>query len=547
MVVSVTMSLADIARDAAASAQVTEYLELRGLRTAATLALLCKYEDGLERTLIEPLLQGWTKQDGSVLAIQDSDKPIARAVLLHMWLLSRQQRTAAHAPSCQQPTSSAASEDKIPKTLPAGKWSALLNEYQAKQDIFAHGRTESPREARAQHNEVDALGEKELAATPEEPWTPRSILTTPLQSVREGDCPELLDGIGSAAHILADLTEGISLHISWEIDQDCISVIKQHYPAALHRGDFLADDPHEVAKIIREHDPHGQMLIVFASAPPCLDFSRIREDAPGAEGSEGQKFTACCGFASQVEMELPNKRVGHLTENVIMEKGEAGFFALRLDCNAVAADAQASGLVNRPRLWWTRIDWSKPRHSPITGHQLRWSKMQKFHRLHHDGPLPDPDDIKTRGPRLHHKVASHECRMPCFVTPASSEAGRPPPKTRWPNDQKTFAPWQFAEETLLHEADGAMVVPPPAVKEQLHQLPIDYTLAWGVRQIQAPHAGEGQRPWQVEQRTELRAQRIIPCGSIGTSPNHPVTHSCLSLILNLDSKCNPLCGAACPG
>eukprot|EP00435_Cladocopium_sp_Y103_P004623 s893_g1.t1 len=203
------------------------------------------------------------------------------------------------------------------------------------------------------------------------------------------------DGIGTAALILNEITAGISLHISWEVDPDCLTIIKKHYPQAHHRGDFLEDDPLQVAKIICDHDPTGQMLIIFAAAPPCPDFSRIREDAPGAAGSEGQKFTAYCKFANRVEMQLPHKRVGHLTENVVMERGEADFFSSRLDCNAVAADAQDYGLINRPRLW-------------------------------------------------------------------------------------RFAPWQYAEEALLHAKDGTMVVPPPAAKEQLHQLPVDYTKADGV-------------------------------------------------------------------
>eukprot|EP00435_Cladocopium_sp_Y103_P038903 s1402_g10.t1 len=256
-----------------------------------------------------------------------------------------------------------------------------------------------------------------------------------------------------------------------------MAVIQKHFPGAQHRGDFLEDDPAKVAEIITKHDPQGNMMVLFVAAPPCPDFSRIREGAPGSEGSEGQKFTAYCGFVNQVEMKIPHKRVGHLTENVVMEKGEADFFAARLDCNTVAADSADFGLINRPRLWWTRIDWSKVRHSPVTGKQLKWSKLQKFHRLHHDGPLHEAADLDLGGLQLYHKVAAHESRVPCFTTPAPSEAGRPPPKrlkgklhpeqkARWLNDGRRFAPWQYAEEALLHASDGTMSVPPPEVKEQ---------------------------------------------------------------------------------
>ena len=84
------VSLADITRDAAAGPALTEYLEARGIRTPATLALLSKNEEGLDQTLIQPLLQGWTKGDGSVITIPETDKPIAKATLLHMWMMAKQ-------------------------------------------------------------------------------------------------------------------------------------------------------------------------------------------------------------------------------------------------------------------------------------------------------------------------------------------------------------------------------------------------------------------------------------------------------------------------
>lgn len=138
-----------------------------------------------------------------------------------------------------------------------------------------------------------------------------------------------------------------------------------------------------VAELITQHDPAGAL---FVAAPPCPGFSRIREDASGSAGSEGQKFTAYCGFANNIEMRLPHRRVGHLVENVAMEKGEADYFSSRLDCNMVLVDAQDLGIISRPRLWWTRVDWSKIKLSPVTGLRLKWSKAQKFHHLHQDTP-----------------------------------------------------------------------------------------------------------------------------------------------------------------
>ena len=294
------------------------------------------------------------------------------------------------------------------------------------------------------------------------------------------------DGIGTAALALDGLVESIDLYIAWEVDDECNAVLKERHPTAVNRGDFLKDDPKEVADIVRRHDPTGEMLVVFASAPPCPDFSRIKTDPPGSAGAEGQKFTAYCSFAREIEAGLPNRRVGYITENVVMNKGEADFFSNRLDCEPVVLDAQDHGLINRPRLWWTRIDWGQARHSPVTGEKLRWTRSQKFYRLHYDGKIQEAAELDLQGLRLHQEVESHTKRVPCLTTPAPTESGRAPPKklkgrvdpaqrSRWLEDGRTYAPWQYSAEAMLHSPDGSMTTPGAEAKEQLHQLPKGYT------------------------------------------------------------------------
>lgn len=56
----------------------------------------------------------------------------------------------------------------------------------------------------------------------------------------------------------------------------------------------------------------------------------------------------------------------------------------------------------------------------------------------------------------------------------------PEQKVRWLNDDRTYAPWQYAEEAMLRSADGQLHVPPATAKEQFHQLPINYTEVDGV-------------------------------------------------------------------
>ena len=53
----------------------------------------------------------------------------------------------------------------------------------------------------------------------------------------------------------------------------------------------------------------------------------------------------------------------------------------------------------------------------------------------------------------------------------------PEQKSRWLNDNRTFAPWQYAEEAMLPDADEQLHVPQAEAKEQFHQLPPGYTRA----------------------------------------------------------------------
>ena len=136
-------SLADVAHEAAAGRDIVAYLEDRGIRTSATLALMATEADQLQRVVIDPLLNGWKKGDGSMISIPEIEKPIAAAILSHMHAECRrawvaQQTTSVPIPS---PTPSGGSgsgttktsEDKAPKQLPQGIWSQLLNNFQSQQ------------------------------------------------------------------------------------------------------------------------------------------------------------------------------------------------------------------------------------------------------------------------------------------------------------------------------------------------------------------------------------------------------------------------------
>ncbi|CAJ1377672.1 unnamed protein product [Effrenium voratum] len=95
--------------------------------------------------LIVPLTSGWECADGRAPTLAASEKPIAQAILQHIWNEARAgwdrqmaanlnavAATAAAASSGSAPAASPAADDRVPKQLPANVWSSL-NDYQSQQ------------------------------------------------------------------------------------------------------------------------------------------------------------------------------------------------------------------------------------------------------------------------------------------------------------------------------------------------------------------------------------------------------------------------------
>ena len=239
--------------------------------------------------------------------------------------------------------------------------------------------------------------------------------------------------------------------------------------------------------MIRRHDPHQCCRILVLSAPPCPDFSVINEDGPGLQGQEGSKFTKFGDFMDGLEQELEGWHVDLLCENVVMQKpDEVQFVSSKLKAQPVAVDASDLGIINRPRLWWTRLAWKDLWTNPFTKQPFRWGSLQKLPRLFMDLPWMEPHHLDLEGHTLPCRVAKHECRLPCMTTPAPSSEGRPPPKKlrgkmrpdtkqRWLNDSRTFAPWHYDEEHMLRDSHGTLTLPTIRIKEQLQGLPPGFT------------------------------------------------------------------------
>lgn len=130
MAMRVHSSIEDLADEAAAGKDLRRYLEARGIRAVATLALIAASDDEFSKTLIEPLLLGWKLPEGDIIRLPPDEHPIAKAILTHMWMLAKQSWQASLAASKPAPlpvasstTSQAStSTEKVPRTLPAGVW-----------------------------------------------------------------------------------------------------------------------------------------------------------------------------------------------------------------------------------------------------------------------------------------------------------------------------------------------------------------------------------------------------------------------------------------
>lgn len=105
------------------------------------MALLAKDEAALERVLIQPLMSGWRCTDGAELRLAEAEKPIAGAILKHMWALCNKEWTTQQTPDTASPaagttppsSAKSGSDEKVPKQLPPGVWAQLINAYKPQQ------------------------------------------------------------------------------------------------------------------------------------------------------------------------------------------------------------------------------------------------------------------------------------------------------------------------------------------------------------------------------------------------------------------------------
>lgn len=133
------LSIADLGQMAGAGQLVLDYLDARGIKAAATLALMATDEASVTKNIVQPLPQGYQK-GGQTFNVEASEHPIITAVLIHMWseaqMWWKPRQTLAPSTTTSTTTTASAGNpgtstastnpsttpDKPPKTLPPQVW-----------------------------------------------------------------------------------------------------------------------------------------------------------------------------------------------------------------------------------------------------------------------------------------------------------------------------------------------------------------------------------------------------------------------------------------
>ncbi|CAE7231016.1 unnamed protein product [Symbiodinium sp. CCMP2592] len=274
--------------------------------------------------------------------------------------------------------------------------------------------------------------------------------------------------------------------VLWESNPELRKLASAKFPSAVVKEDVDKETPDSIIAFLEQIDPGAQALVIIAAGPPCPDYSRVRENAPGTSGPEGSKFVRFAELIKSLEKKWRYAQCVLLVENVVpANKEDVRRLGRALSAQAVMHDAGDFGLVTRPRLWWTRIPWQELSHRNDCPFTMRWSTYQGLPRVHFNVPLDRPDDLDIGDLRWPQCVMDDKKPLPCLTTPSEDPKGRPAPRSckgrtssdaqqRWLQDGRQYAPWHYDAANMFRSPDKFMLAP-AVVKEQLHQVPRGWT------------------------------------------------------------------------
>ncbi|CAE6943486.1 unnamed protein product [Symbiodinium sp. CCMP2592] len=309
---------------------------------------------------------------------------------------------------------------------------------------------------------------------------PFCLQLPPLENVRDVIVLSMFDGMGSSAFALQQLGVRIRALFTWEVDIPANRVSKSIFKGLrFERGDITQDDPRVVANMILDMDAGAASPILVLAGPPCPDFSKVA-NGQGRSGPTGKLFQVFCLFLQTLEGLLLRHSFHVIVENVVMNRREdVDFFSQQLGASPTLLCSSDFGIISRPRLFWTRLDFAKVKTNPITGQPMRWSRQNGHARLFIDPPKDQVSQFQMKGLEFHSEVKAGRRLLPCLTTPASSDAGRDPPrgmrgtldpevKRRWLQAGRQYAPWHYEATALVTANTGEQTTLPVELKEQAH-------------------------------------------------------------------------------
>ncbi len=125
------------------------------------------------------------------------------------------------------------------------------------------------------------------------------------------------DGIGAASQALRFLGANVRFTMSWEIDKNC-QVILHHHHQPIQHGDIMSfdrDTLNSLSTPLVADQP--DIIILITTGPPCVDFSRLRNQAAGADGEQGGLLQRQTDIIDGIREDWQDYLVLYLLENVV--------------------------------------------------------------------------------------------------------------------------------------------------------------------------------------------------------------------------------------
>ena len=151
----------------------------------------------------------------------------------------------------------------------------------------------------------------------------------------------MFDGMSCARLAARKAGLVVDKYYASEVDKHAIKVAQHNFPDTIQLGDALGYQNWELPKID-----------LALGGSPCQDLSKIKsKDGKGLDGEKSKLFYT---FYNNLELLDPKH---FLLENVLMSDKDANIISSLLGVEPIMIDSGNFSAQNRPRLYWTNIEF----------------------------------------------------------------------------------------------------------------------------------------------------------------------------------------------